>query len=48
LTVDFIYKILMPTQVLELSPWDGSQVYTKEEKMDIHIISINLIFAFSL
>ncbi len=43
-SIEFNYKILL----LELSPFDGTGTYTKEEKIIIHMFSINFVFTFSL
>jgi len=47
-SIEFNYKLLSSLVQLELSPFDGSGTYIKEEKIILHMFSINFIFAFNL
>lgn len=47
-SIEFNYKLLSSTVLLELSPFNGSRTNIKEEKIILHMFSINFIFAFSL
>ena len=47
-SIEFNYKLLSSIVLLELSPFEGSRTYIKEEKIILHMFSINFLFAFSL